>query len=346
VTTEQPIESTGNPPVVVAMLTYKRPADLAEAIPQILRHTAATTPPTTLMVVDNDPAGSAADAVAAFAADGVVYVNETTPGIAAARNRAIDEVAADTLLIFIDDDERPLDDWLTLMLATYQEYRSAAVVGPVISDYEVEPEEWIAAGRFFDRRRLRTGTAVDVAATNNLLLDLAQIHRFGLRFDEKFGQSGGSDTLFTRQLVRRGGQLIWCDEAIVIDKVPASRLTRRWVLHRAFRSGNSWTRTSLELAGSARQRLLVRLQTTGIGSLRLAGGLARAVRGLVTRSTGQRVRGIRTMARGAGMASGAFGYVYHEYRRKPAAVTAPAAEASSVSNAGVSNAGVSNTVAS
>ena len=37
------------------------------------------------------------------------------------------------------------------------------------------------AGRFFNRRRLPTGTEVDVAATNNLLLDLIQLHELGLR---------------------------------------------------------------------------------------------------------------------------------------------------------------------
>ncbi len=326
-TTQDPNYPAATGPVVVAMLTYKRPDDLAEAIPQILQHTAAARPPAVLMVIDNDPAGSAADAVGAFADDGVRYVNETTPGIAAARNRAIDEVAADSLLIFIDDDERPCEGWLDLMLATYGRFQSAAVVGPVVSEYEIEPEEWIRVGRFFDRRRLPTGTEVDVAATNNLLLDLSQVHQLSLRFDEKFGQSGGSDTLFTRQLVRRGGAMIWCDEAVVIDKVPAGRLTRRWVLHRAFRSGNSWVRTSLALEASAWARLVVRLKATGIGGVRIAGGLSRVVLGLVTRSTGSRVRGIRTMARGGGMAAGAVGYVYQEYRRKaavtPEPITAP-----------------------
>jgi succinoglycan biosynthesis protein ExoM len=319
-------DATDLPPVVVAMLTYKRPDDLAAAIPAILEHTSASTPPAVLMVVDNDPAGSAADAVAAFADRGVRYVNETRPGIAAARNRAIDETPADALLIFIDDDERPREHWLDLLLQTYREHRSAAVVGPVISEYDHEPDTWIKAGRFFDRRRLPTGTVVDVAATNNLLLDLRQIHAYGLRFDEKFGQSGGSDTLFTRQLVKKGGRMVWNDEAMVVDIVPTSRLTRQWVLRRAFRSGNSWSRTSLELADSRWTRLTARLGCLRIGLFRILGGIARLLLGLVTRSLGQRVRGIRTIARGAGMAAGSFGYVYQEYKR-PANRKAAAANA-------------------
>lgn len=307
-------------PVVVAMLTYRRPADLAEALPRILAHTERAG--ATLLIVDNDPEGSAAATVAAVGGDGrpgrVGYVNETRPGIAAARNRALDEAPADALLIFIDDDERPTEGWLDLLLATWTTHRSAAVVGPVVSEYEVEPDRWVAAGRFFDRRRLPTGTAVDVAATNNLLLDLAQVHAHGLRFDEAFGASGGSDTLFTRQLVGAGGRMIWCDEAVVIDKVPASRVTRDWVLRRAFRSGNSWTRTSLEMASSMPRRTAVRGQTLGIGAARIGAGAAAVLLGTLTRNLARRVRGVRTLCRGAGMAAGAFGYVYQEYRRPSA----------------------------
>jgi GT2 family glycosyltransferase len=297
------------------MLTYKRPTDLAEAIPAILEHTEQQTPPATLMIVDNDPAGSARDAVAAFVDRGVRYLNETRPGIAAARNKALDESPADALLVFIDDDERPCEGWLTLLLRTYERFRSAAVVGPVVSEYDTDPEEWITAGRVFDRRRLPTGSVVDVAATNNLLLDLSQVHAIGLRFDEEFGLSGGSDSLFTRQLHRSGGRLIWCDEAVVIDKVPVGRLTRRWVLQRAFRFGNSWTRTALVLADSPADRGRVRLDSTIRGLARVGGGAARVAGGLVTRNVGLRARGQRTVARGTGMVSGIFGYVYHEYRR-------------------------------
>jgi len=248
----------------------------------------------------------------------VLYVHEPTPGIAAARNRALDHCGDQGLLIFIDDDERPDDRWLDSLLTTYQRTAAAAVVGAVVSEYDIEPDDWLKAGRFFDRRRLPTGTRVDVAATNNLLLDLTQVNAIGLRFDERFGQSGGSDTLFTRQLAASGAALVWCDEAVVIDRVPAARLTRRWVLQRAFRSGNSWTRTSLALAGGRVGRWGVRLSSVGIGGLRLAGGSAKFLAGMLSGSLGLRVRGLRTVARGGGMVAGATGYVFSEYKRRPA----------------------------
>lgn len=314
-------EATGTSPagrlpsVTLAVLTYRRPADLAAILPLLLDQAASVPNHCDVLVVDNDAAGAGAAQALAFGNRLVTAVVEPRPGIAAARNRALEEAASAELLVFIDDDERPCDDWLSRLLATFDRTKPTGVVGPVISEYEHLPDEWITAGRFFDRRRLPTGTAVDVAATNNLLLDLAAIRGMDLRFDERFGISGGSDTLFTRQITHRGGTLIWCDEAVVVDVVPSSRLTRDWVLRRAFRSGNGWSRTSMVLAASGRDRFVTRIRLTGVGAVRVLGGAGRAVVGFVTRSIGQRARGTRTIARGLGMVSGAYGVVYSEYAR-------------------------------
>ena len=312
--------------VRIAVLTYRRPADIEAALPRLAAQAESVQAGSgpggdvlaDIVVVDNDPAGSARVFVEGFAHDSQVsvrYEHETTPGISAARNRALATADGIDLLVFIDDDERPSERWLALLLQTWQEYRSAAVVGPVISEYEVEPDAWVRSGRFFDRRRMPTGSVLDVAATNNLLLDLHQVRAMDLTFDAAFGITGGGDTMFTRSLNRRGGVLIWCDEAVVIDVVPAARVTRDWVLRRAFRSGSSWSATSLKLADSSRDRALVKLRLTGRGAVRVLGGGTRLLAGLVGRSMAQRAKGQRTIARGAGMLFGAWGYVYAEYKR-------------------------------
>jgi GT2 family glycosyltransferase len=318
--------------LVIAVLTYRRPEDIALALPRLAAQALpdrspeegpADAPddfPATVLVIDNDPAASARPIVEqlseTFPPGLVRYVHEPRPGIAAARNRALQEAGSSALLVFIDDDEVPSAQWLARLAGLQRATGAAAVVGPVISEYEHEPDPWIEAGQFFARRRLPTGARLEVAATNNLLLDLRQIRALGLSFDERFGLSGGSDTLFTRQLVRRGGSMLWCDEAVVVDRVPASRLTRSWVLRRALRSGNSAARVSLELASGGAARLSARGASLGSGSLRLLGGSMRLAAGLVGGSARHQAKGIRTAARGLGMASGAFGYVYSEYRRK------------------------------
>ena len=307
--------------LTIAVLTYRRPRDIAEVIPLLAeqaRHNATPLLGIRVLVVDNDPAGGARDAVsrAAAAAEVVIdYTNELTPGISAARNRALECSTASDLLVFIDDDERPSESWLALLLATWRDESATAVVGPVISSFEIEPEPWIVAGRFFVRRRLPTGTRVSVAATNNLLLDLRFVRAHDLRFDLAFGISGGDDTMFTRELARAGATMVWCDEAVVFDIVPRSRITRRWVTLRAMSSGNTWSVTSIKLERSRLRRLPLRLGLTGRGAVRMAGGGARFVAGVLTRRLDLRARGVRSFARGVGMASGAWGYTYLEYRR-------------------------------
>ena len=317
------------PSVVVAVLTYRRPDDLAAVLPLLgAEATAAEGAPDAaagrasrveVLVVDNDPDAGARDQVAAVAAElpaqRVRYVHEPRAGIAAARNRALDETGDHDVLVFVDDDERPREGWLGLLLATHAGHGGCGVVGPVVSDFEVPLEDWVVMGGFFDRRRLPTGTTTDVAATNNLLLDVAAVRRAGVRFDERLGLAGGSDTLFTRRLAAAEGPLVWCDEAVVTDVVPAARATRSWVLRRHFRSGNSWSRTSLMLAGSPVPRLALRLRYTALGGARLGAGLLRSGLGVVRRDLRDRAAGRKTAARGLGMLLGAWGYGYVEYRR-------------------------------
>ena len=303
--------------LVIAVLTFRRPRDLDQVIPALIQQAASVEAEAdvAILVVDNDPDGGAAAQVQAFAREHPVrYVHEPVPGIAAARNRALAESDAARLLVFIDDDERPVLGWLGLLLETWRTHRPAAVVGPVVSRFDEPPTDWIAAGRFFDRRRMTTGTRVEIAATNNLLLDLEVVRRIGARFDERFGISGGSDSAFTRYLHSRGGEMVWCDEAVVHDIVPAERNTRDWVLRRAYRVGNAWSRIHLTGTTTAR-RAAMRVRLLLRGSIRVLAGSLRFAAGFATRRLVDRSRGLRTAARGAGMLAGAVGSEYSEYKR-------------------------------
>lgn len=302
--------------VVIAVLTYQRPDDIALVLPRLLEQAASVSIKASVLVVDNDPGGNARSVVESFDSPNLRYANETHPGISAARNRALAESVGTDLLAFIDDDELPVENWLNFLLAQYAITQPAAVVGPVISEYAHKPSAWIEEGEFFQRRRLASGTERPAAATNNLLLDLRQIRAMGLTFDERFGLSGGSDTLFTRQIVEKGGRIVWCNDAVVIDRVPSSRLTQQWILRRSLRSGNSSSRVAIELASDHKERLLVRVVLAVRGGIRMVTGTARFLIGLPFKTARHRAKGLQTTARGVGMLSGAFGYVYSEYRRK------------------------------
>lgn len=309
--------------LTIAVLTYRRPHDLRALLPMLVDQATVidhTRYRPGILVVDNDHVASARRIVEAAAESAgpdveIRYEHEPVPGISAGRNRALVASSDDDLLAFIDDDERPTEQWLVRLLETRERYSSDVVQGPVVSEFEVEPDSWTTAGRFFQRRRLTTGTVLDVAVTNNLLLDLRVVRRLELLFDMDLGTTGGEDTLFTRRLHQAGVPMVWCAEAFVVDVVPANRSSRRWVRQRAISTGNSSALVTLKLAPGPADRALARATLASKGVARVLVGTGRAGAGKVLGLTTQSARGTRTLMRGWGMTLGACGFAYHEYGR-------------------------------
>ena len=325
--------------LTIAIPTFRRPEDLKRAIGGVLKQVAeqaarepsgGTVSDAEVLVIDNDAQGSGREAALAAAADAGVpvrasedepaagdvsvrYVVEERPGVAAVRNRALDETTERDLLIFIDDDEEPESGWLVALVGLQASTGCQAVAGPVIPVYEVEPEEWVRQGEFFVRRTWPTGTVRPVAASNCLLLDLGFVRRAGLRFDEAFGATGGEDTLFTRRLSAAGGVIRWCDEARVRDHVPASRLTRPWILRRQRSHAATSVRVELALAGGGVQPA-IRARAAAGGLVRIVVGGLRTAGGTLIGSPRHAAKGARLLARGRGiLAASTGGGVHREY---------------------------------
>jgi len=268
-----------------------------------------------IVVVDNDPDGSAEPHVRTWSDHGVGYVHEKRPGLAAARNCALNRAREADVLVFIDDDETPSPHWLSELVRAWQIWRCTAVTGPVRPVFDGQVDPWVLATGTFGRRRLATGEHVFGAATNNLLLDVAQVTALGLAFDERFGLTGGEDTMFVHDLLRRGGTIRWCDEAEVQELIPPSRSSRRWVLGRTFRAGTTWSQVALALAKGRVCRVRERLELTLRAIWRIITGVAHFTRGVLGRNVTDRARGACAVTAGAGMLAGAYGYRYYEYRR-------------------------------
>ena len=322
-----------------AIPTFRRPDDLKRAIGGVLKQVAeqaarepsgGTVSDAEVLVIDNDAQCSGRKAALAAAADAGVavrasadeptagdmnvrYVVEERPGVAAVRNRALDETTERDLLIFIDDDEEPEPGWLAALVGLQASTGCQAVAGPVIPVYEVEPEEWVRRGEFFVRKTWPTGTVRPVAASNCLLLDLGFVRRVGLRFDEAFGATGGEDTLFTRQLCAAGGVIRWCAEARVRDHVPASRLARPWILRRQRSHAATSVRVELALAGGGAQPA-IRARAAAGGLVRIVVGGLRTACGTLIGDPRHAAKGARLLARGRGiLAASTGGGVHREY---------------------------------
>ena len=308
--------------VLVGILTFRRPLQLGEMLPlvseQLSELNRITGRDGVVVVVDNDHDASARPVVLDLASEFPVvrYVHEPTPGIAAARQRCLDEADGMDLLQFIDDDEIPAPRWLHTMVATWAAYdRPAAVAGSVLPRYQSPPPEFVRAGGFFERRQFETGTVLPVAWSGNLLVDLHQLRGFGVGFDTRLGLRGGEDSIFTRQITAAGGRIIFCREAPIFDLVPDDRNNRQWVLQRAWHHGSTISLARLwDLPPGPRR---VAEQAT-----LLFGGMARAVVGYaqaaVSRLRGSvegYAKGLRLARRGLGRAAGAIWSQPPEYDR-------------------------------
>lgn len=307
--------------LVVAIPTFRRPETLANVLTAVREQVDAEnglpedTMRCSILVIDNDPARSGERVAAEH---GVTYVVEPRPGIAAVRNRALAECesAAADVLLFIDDDETPERGWLRAMIEMYTTTRPTAVAGRVVTPMSDAVDPWISRGGAFERPTRNHGQLMSEAATNNLLLDLDGIRRLGLSFDERFGLTGGSDSMFTLQLTRRGGTIRWAEDAVVIEQENLARLTRSWRLMRVFRSGNTSARVRIALAPTAVGSLVERVLAFGRGAARVLGGSLRWALGAVSGSLRHRVHGLLTVSRGLGMMAGSVGYAHDEYGRR------------------------------
>lgn len=299
----------------MVVITYRRPEQLRRAVAAVLEQVTAADVDGYVLVIDNDPQRSASDVVASFGTESVRYRPEPTPGIPAARNAALDAAHDDRLIVFIDDDELPQPGWLQALLDAWRDWGCDGIAGPNVRMLDGSEEPWVAASGFFDRRAREHGATIPGAPTSNLLLDMETVRRLGLRFDERFAMTGGSDTLFTGQLVARGGVIRWCENAVTVEPTPPERATREWVLARERRVGNTWSRVHLVLATGRAATLKTCLWLLAIAAKSFAVGAARWSVGTATGNLSARARGSCAVARARGLVLGVVGGSVDEYRR-------------------------------
>lgn len=298
--------------VTVAALTFRRPDGLRTLLHALGQQELNQMRPyiLTVLIVDNDAAGSGRLTAEAFSANEsyqLIYVIEPRQGIPMGRNRAMDDAPDDTdLFLFIDDDEWPAPGWLDAMLTTRNMTGTDIVHGPVEPVFSPNGNPYFIQARVFADRSHLDGERIDYAASNNVMMDFRRIRAAGIRFDERMRFTGGEDFLFFNQASRMGFTISWSDAAIVFDGIPATRMTWKWALQRQFRIGNTFA-----VAARIQDDRWVRSRWLGIGLLRM--GLGLALLPMLTFSPRYGWQGIAHLLRGAGIVVGMFGLAYEEY---------------------------------
>jgi succinoglycan biosynthesis protein ExoM len=226
---------------VVGLGTFLRPDGLKLVIESLSKAFDKVNFSVAIVVCDNDPYRSAESYVSIFSKEvryQIFYINESRPGIAFVRNSIVKkflELGAE-YLCFIDDDETVDSLWLKSIVEYANNSQSDIIQGKVISVFDEEVTFLFQSLRVFRKKNILTGSVLDRAVTNNILVKREVFLKIGA-FDSIRGAMGGTDSDFTCRAVYLGFVIRYCSEAIVFDCIPLSRCTLKWVFKRMFSIG-------------------------------------------------------------------------------------------------------------
>lgn len=232
--------NTARDHISVCICTYKRPELLDRLLNELQNQITNQFFTYSIVVVDNDYTQSANSIVASFKENSLIkidYYCESEQNISLARNKAIKN-AKGNFIVFIDDDEYPVNNWLVKLYKTCKKLNVDGVLGPVKPYFEKEPPRWVLKGRFFDRPTHPTGYVLgwNNTRTGNVILRRELVNEDPKWFDPEFG-SGGEDREFFRRKIAAGHVFVWCNEAPVFETVPPKRWERTVLLKRALLRG-------------------------------------------------------------------------------------------------------------
>jgi glycosyltransferase involved in cell wall biosynthesis len=301
--------------VAICVPTYQRPVGLERLLRALgAQEFAGDGPCLSVVVVDNDPEGSAREVceqAAEWIDDPLRYVIEKRRGIPRVRNAGL-EIAmgfAD-FVAFKDDDMEHTPRWIAELMRVQTRFQADVVAGPCVPRFLEPPPAWVVEGGFHERPRHRSGTPVDRAATGNALIRCRTLHAMERLFDESLRLQGAEDTEFFRRVSRAGHRMVWADEALVYECLPPARASLRWLMQRHYRIANAHAGVELRrLEDRTRTRaLLAGFRCLARGGLQLGRALA------IGRGPVERARALLLLASGAGWLSGATGFRYQAYR--------------------------------
>ncbi|TCC58242.1 glycosyltransferase [Kribbella pittospori] len=311
--------------VAIAVITFRRPALLhalltslqAQELPAEFDYGIR------IVVVDNDADGSAARVLEEFG-EGTPYpiesVVEAEPGIPFARERSVELCWNDDALIFVDDDEVAPPGWLASLLRAWEATGADVVTGPVKGNLPDGAPPWNKYSDVHDSTgRHATGEDLRKAYTNNTLVSRRVYHTVTPGFHPAFRYTGSSDLHFFLRVHRAGFRIVWCEEAVIFEDVPAGRTTLSWLVRRAFRSGSGDTISRLLIRRGAISYVLV----LAYASARVISAIGFALAGLLLGRKSHLLKAVRRFFSGVGSLAGIVGINHDEYRERHGAERGP-----------------------
>jgi succinoglycan biosynthesis protein ExoM len=305
------------PALIVAITTYNRRDKLClllkaidqQQLPKSLEDSVA------ILLVDNSPEATAASIACEYRTSGrfpLHYVPEKRRGLSFARNAVLEAVTPiGGYVAMIDDDEVPVPRWLASLYGCLESTSAAVAVGPVQPIFGRPMPSWIVLGEWFAKQPDASGGYVSEGYTSNCIIRVSVVQDLGLRFDSRFNSTGGEDTYFFNDLVRRSHRIAWAEDAVVLEWIGLERTRLSWLARRWYRTGG----TEAYLGPYAPTSLPGRCHNVGRGAIRVIGGMTLVLlhAGANWKRPTMAIEALRTMFRGLGLIGNAFGREHNEY---------------------------------
>lgn len=237
------------PRVSIVIPTFRRPARVLAAVRSALMQRSEGD--FDIVVVDNDPAGSALAPVGELAATvsiPVTVVHEPRPGVAHARNAGV-KAARGAMIAFLDDDEIAPEAWLGELMRVQADTQADVVFGPVCTLLEAQPPEH---GDFYEAFFARNPGLPDGLTDQVFGCGCSLIRRASLPDGEPFSAArneiGGEDDLLFERMRAAGARFAFARDAFVWETPDPARVTLAYTLKRAFAYGQgpaykAWSHT-------------------------------------------------------------------------------------------------------
>jgi len=238
-----------NDTLSICIATYKRFKLLNKLINSIIDQISIEQFIIEIIIIDNDPNKSAEPIILEFKERLknnnqflIKYDMQPIKNISLTRNRSIEFVTGE-YIFFIDDDEYAENNWIWIHLNNLKSYNADGLFGQVKSYFPEDIPEWIKGCYIYHRKTNPTGQPPANLNTGNCIIKSKFFIKDGYRFDPSYGITGGSDFHLFSKMQREGAKFLSCYEAITYEFVPESRANLNWLIKRAFRTGNNFTRT-------------------------------------------------------------------------------------------------------
>lgn len=235
------------PQISIVIPTFRRPDQAVAAAKSALAQ--ETGFPFELIIVDNDPAGSALPKLTRLAAQSkipVTVLHEPRAGVAYARNAGV-RAARGEAIAFLDDDEAAPPFWLAELVRVAQKTEADAVFGPVKTLLQEDPAEHV---EFYEDFFSRTPGLAEGRTDRVFGCGCSLVRRSAFKGDEPFSaernEIGGEDDLLFERMRAAGRTFAWAPGAWVWETPEQSRVTLAYTMKRAFAYGQgpaykAWT---------------------------------------------------------------------------------------------------------